>query len=230
MSKETEEEKKQAQATEEGFASVQNGLNSIEQFFEDHQKPIGIGFLVLIAIFALGWVFKTQYLEPQKKEAQADMFAAQYYFEADSFRLALDGDGMSSGFLKIIEDYSSTPAGNLARYYAGVCYLHLGEFENAKSQLSDFSSDDEILDSYAIGLIGDAEVELGNSDAAIAKYQKAISKGNKVAAPVFLEKLGNLYETLGKKDEAVKAYQQIKDEYPLSPIAQGVDKYINAVK
>lgn len=229
MSKETEE-KKQAQATEEGFASVQNGLNSIEQFFEDNQKPIGIGFIVLVALIALGWIFKTQYIEPQKKEAQAEMFYAQYNFEADSFRLALEGDGMNSGFLKIIDDYSSTPAGNLARYYAGVCYLHLGEFENAKKYLSDFSSDDDVLNSYAIGLIGDAEVELGNDDAAIAQFKKAIAEGNKVVAPIFLEKLGNLYEKLGKTDEAVKAYQQIKDDYPMSPVAQGVDKFINAVK
>lgn len=227
MSKEIEEKQ---QAAEEGFASVQNGLNSIEQFFEDHQKPIGIGFLVLVVVVALGWLFKSQYVEPQKKEAQAEMFFAQYNFEADSFRLALEGDGMNSGFLKIIDDYSSTPAGKLARYYAGVCYLRLGEFENAKSYLSDFSSDDEILNSYAVGLVGDAEVELGNDEAAVAKFKKAISFGNKVTAPVFLEKLGNLYEKMGKADDAVKAYQQIKDDYPLSPIAQNVDKYINAVK
>lgn len=227
MSKEIE---KNEQATEEGFASVQNGLNTIEQFFEDHQKPIGIGFLALVVVIALGWLFKSQYLEPQKKEAQAEMFFAQYNFEADSFRIALDGDGMNSGFLKIIDEYSSTPAGNLARYYTGVCYLRLGEFENAKKYLSDFSSDDEILNSYAVGLIGDAEVELGNNDAALSKFKKAVSMGNKVTAPVFLEKLGNLYEKLGQPDEAVKAYQQIKDEYPLNPIAQSVDKYINAVK
>lgn len=227
MSKETE---KQQQATEEGFASVQNGLNSIEQFFEDNQKAIGIGFIVFVAVIALGWIFKTQYIEPQKKEAQAEMFNAQYNFEADSFRLALEGDGMNSGFLKIIDEYSSTPAGNLVCYYAGVCYLRLGEFENAKKYLSDFSSDDELLASYAIGLIGDAEVELGNEDAAISKFKKAVSMGNKVTAPVFLEKLGNLYEKQGKADDAIQAYQQIKDDYPMSPLAQSADKYINAVK
>lgn len=228
MSKNIEE--KQDKVAEEGFASLQNGLNRVEQFFEDNQKPIGIGFLAIIVVFALGWLYKTQYVEPQKSEAQAQMFFAQYSFEADSFRLALDGDGMNPGFLTIIDEYSSTPAGNLARYYAGVCYLHLGEYDNAKKYLNDFSSDDQILNSYAVGLIGDAEVELGNEAAAISQFQKAVKFGNKVTAPVFLEKLGNLYEKQGKAEEAVAAYQQIKDDYPMSPIAQGIDKSINSVK
>lgn len=228
MSKEIEE--KQVKATDEGFAQVQNSLNRFELFFENYQKPIAIGFVALIVIFALGWVYKTQVVEPNKKEAQAQVFQAQYYFEADSFALALNGDGINSGFLQIIDEYSSTPAGELACYYAGVCYLNLGEYENAKKYLSDFSSDDEILNSYAVGLIGDAEVELGNDEVAISQFKKAVGMKNKVTAPVFLEKLGNLYEKLGKTDEAVAAYQSIKDEYPMSPVAQGVEKYINAVK
>ena len=228
MSKNIEE--KQDKVAEEGFASLQNGLNRVEQFFEDNQKPIGIGFLATIVLFALGWLYKTQYVEPQKSEAQAQMFFAQYSFEADSFRLALDGDGLNPGFLTIIDEYSSAPAGNLARYYAGVCYLHLGEYDNAKKYLNDFSSDDQILNSYAVGLIGDAEVELGNEAAAISQFQKAVKFGNKVTAPVCLEKLGNLYEKQGRAEEAVAAYQQIKDDYPMSPIAQGIDKSINSVK
>lgn len=228
MSKDIEEKK--AEATEEGFATVQNSLNRFEQFFEDNQKAIGFGFLAIIVIIGLGWLYKTQISDPNKVEAQGDMFSAQYYFEADSFRLALDGDGINSGFLKVIDEYGSTTAGKLACYYAGVCYLNLGEYENAKKYLGDFSSDDEILNSYAAGLIGDAEVELGNEDAAISQFKKAIAFKNKVTAPVFLEKLGNVLEKQGKADEAIAAYQQIKDEYPMSPIAQGVDKYINSVK
>ncbi len=228
MSKEIED--KQSKATEEGFASVQEGLNSFELFFENHQKGIIIGFCALIVVCALGWIFKTQYIEPNKQEAQAEIFQAQYYFEADSFALALNGDGTNAGFLSVIDEYSSTPAGKLACYYAGVCYLNLGEFENAKKYLSDFSSDDEILNTNAIILIGDAEVELGNDDAAVSQFKKAAAKENKVASPVALEKLGNLYEKLGKADEAIAAYQQIKDDYPQSPVAMGIEKYINSVK
>lgn len=228
MSKETEE--KEVKSAEEGFATVQQGLNRFELFFEDHQKAIGIGFAAVIVIIALGWLVKTQYLNPLADEAQKEVFNAQYYFEADSFKLALEGDGINSGFLDIIDNYSSTAAGKLATYYAGVCYLHLGDYENAKKYLKDYSSDDEILSTMAIGLVGDAEVELGNDDAAISQFKKAVAKGNKVTAPIFLEKLGVMYEKQGKADDAIAAYQQIKDEYPTSAQAQVADKLIQSVK
>ncbi|MCI5777201.1 MAG: tetratricopeptide repeat protein [Bacteroidales bacterium] len=228
MSKQ-ETEEKSVKATEEGFATVQQSLNKFELFFEDHQKAIGIGFIAVIVVIALGWLVKTQYLNPMQEEAQKEIFQAQYYFEADSFNLALNGDGMNCGFLKIIDEYSSTKAGKLATYYAGVCYFRLGDYDNAKKFLSQFSSDDEILSTMAIGLIGDAEVELGNDDAAIAQFKKAADKGNKVTAPIFLEKLGVMYEKQGKADEAVAAYTKLKD-YPMSAQAQMADKLINSVK
>ncbi len=229
MSKQKDIEEKNVKATDEGFATVQQGLNKFELFFEDHQKAIGIGFIAIIVVIALGWLVKTQYLNPLQDEAQKEIFQAQYYFEADSFNLALNGDGINSGFLKIIDNYSSTKAGKLANYYAGVCYFKLGDFTNAKKYLADFSSDDDILNTMAIGLIGDVEVEMGNLDAAIAQFKKAADKGNKVTAPIFLEKLGAVYEKQGKTDDAVAAYNKLKD-FPTSSQAQLADKLINSIK
>ena len=228
MSKQ-ETEEKNVKATEEGFATVQQSLNKFELFFEDHQKGIGIGFLVIIVAIALGWLIKTQYLNPLQDEAQKEIFQAQYYFEADSFNLALNGDGINSGFLKVIDEYSGTKAGQLARYYAGVCYFKLADYDNAKKYLAELSSDDEVLQTMAIGLIGDAEVELGNDDAAIAQFKKAADKGNKITAPIFLEKLGVMYEKQGKPDDAIAAYTKLKD-YPKSAQAQLAEKLINSVK
>ncbi len=61
------------------------------------------------------------------------MFTAEYYFEKDSVDLALFGDGESYGFMDIIDDYGSTSAGNLAKYYSGICYYNKGEYEDAIS-------------------------------------------------------------------------------------------------
>ena len=225
--KETEIE---IQEADQRLENVENALNKAEQFFEDNQKGIAIGAVAILAIIAIIWAAKTQYFAPLNHEAQKEMFNAQYYFEADSFAKALNGDGVNLGFLQIIDEYSSTDAGKLAQYYAGVCYLNLGDFENAKKHLKAYSSDDETLNSMAIGLTGDAEVELGNDNAAVDLYNKAIKKGNKLTAPMFLLKLGNLYEKQGQKDKALKAYQTIKDEYPASNLASSIDKYIQSVQ
>ena len=223
------ENKEQDAAIEQRIESAELALSKTEQFFEDNQKTIGLGLLAVLVIAVLVWVVKTQYFDPLKSEAQENMFNAQYYFEADSFNLALNGDGINSGFLQIIDEYGSTPAGELANYYAGVCYLKLGDFANAKKYLSDFSSKDDILNSNAIGLQGDAEVELGNLDNAISLYKKAISANNKITAPIFLMKLGAIYEKKGETEKAFEAYKQVKESYPMSNLVSTANKYMQSV-
>ncbi len=227
MSKKQELQDKQVEG---GFENIESGLTKAEQFFENNQKPITIGVVIALIVVAIGWLINTQVIAPARQEAQADMFNAQYYFEADSFALALNGDGMTPGFLDIIDDYGSTPAGNLAQYYAGVCFLNLGEFDQAKKYLSAFSSKDEILASMALGLIGDAEVEMGDENSAISSYKKAIAKKNSITAPIFLMKLGKLYATQGSSAEAKACFLQVKDDYPSSMQASQAEKYMLAVK
>lgn len=221
---------KNEKQTEKGFENVEVALTRTEQFIEKYQKTIVTGALIILAVIALGWIVSTQFLAPKKAEAQAKMFDAQYYFEADSFALALNGDGLAMGFLDIIDEYGSTPAGKLAQYYAGVCQLNLGEFENAKASFKAFSSNDEILSTMAAGLVGDAEVELGNKEAAAAAYRKAANGKCEVTAPIFLMKLGALYATMGKPAEARAAFAEVKDLYPTCPQATEAEKEMLSIK
>ena len=223
-------ENKADQEAEKYLKSGEQALTRTEQFLENNQKSIAICALAIIAVLAIVWIVNSLYVQPRKAEAQKEIFNAQYYFEADSFRLALEGDGQSLGFLDIIDQYGSTPAGNLASYYAGVCYLRMGDFEQAKSYFKSFSSDDEILNTFAKGLLGDAEAELGNNAAAISAYQKAADSGNKVVSPIFLMKLGALYEVEGNVAKAKEVYQQVKDDYPTSAQATLASKYLGSVK
>ena len=228
MSKETEE--KQIEAADQRLEEIESTLSRTEKFLEENQNAIMIGGIAIIVVFAIIALAKALYFEPLKEDAQKEIFYAQYYFEADSFKLALNGDGINKGFLDVIDEYSSTPAGKLAQYYAGVCYMKLGEYENAKNQFKSYSSDDEILNSMAKGLMGDAEVELGNLNEATSCYKKAISDKNKLTAPIFLMKLGNIYEKQGDTKNATSAYEQIKDEYPTSVLASAAEKNLESIK
>ena len=101
-----------------------------------------------------------------EEAATNEMYQAQSYFDdaliapsttKDSlFNLALNGGEGKYGFLDIADEYSSTDAGNLANYYAGMAYLNTGKYKEAISSLEDFSSDDLILAPLAKGAIGDA--------------------------------------------------------------------------
>ncbi len=57
---------------------------------------------------------------------------------------------------------ASTSAGNLAKYMAGISYLKMNDYENAITQLSNFSSDDEIIGGLALGNIGDAFADINS--------------------------------------------------------------------
>lgn len=221
---------KKEQQVEKGLENVEQTLGKTEQFIERNQKSIMIGALAVILVFAIIWMAKILYMEPMAEEAQSNMFNAQYYFEQDSMRLALEGDGMNAGFLQIIEEYGSTPAGNLACYYAGVCYLKTGDYENAKKYFKAFSSDDDMLSSFAEGLYGDAESQLGNNSEAISAYKNAVAKGHTLVAPIYLMKMGALYESMGNSAEAKACYDKVKTLYPRSMQAASAEKYSLSVK
>ena len=213
--------------TEDQFAQVEVALTQTEQFFENNQKKIVRVFSIVIGIVALYLGYQNFYLEPLEKEAQTEMFSAEINFAKDSFNLALNGDDQYLGFIDIADDYSSTKAGKLANYYAGLSYLYLGEFENAIDYLEDFSSDDIVLSSLAIGCIGDAYLELDDQDKAMSYYKKAANNHeNEFTTPRFLMKQATIHELQGNYDDALEIYNLINNDYRQSREGQNVAKYI----
>ena len=201
-----------------GISGVEETLTRTEQYLEENYKPLLIGLGIIIVLVGLGWLGKL-YLNKRNDEAQSQMFQAERYLEMDSLKLALNGDGNYLGFLDIIKDYSFTRSANLAKYCAGICYLHMGNYNEAINFLDKYSKKDKVIGSLAIGATGDAYVELGNMDKGISKYIEAADYGkNSFNTPLFLMKAGELYELTGKYADALKVYQRIQDQYPESTV------------
>jgi tetratricopeptide (TPR) repeat protein len=189
---------------------------------------IGLGVIVLLV--GLGWLGKL-YFNKRNDEAQSQMYQAEKYLEQDSLKLALNGDGNYLGFLDIAKDYKFTNTGNLARYSAGICYLHLGNYKEAIEFLNKYSKKDKVIASLAIGATGDAYVELGDMDKGVSKYIEAADYAkNAFNTPLFLMKAGQLYELKGKFAEALKLYERIESQYPESTEGTTIGKYIARVK
>lgn len=217
---------KKKEVQEENLELVEGALSKTEQFIEDNSKSISIAIGVIIAIVGIYMAYQKFYILPQQQEANEYIFQAENYFEQDSFNLALNGDGNNFGFLDIIDQYGSTKTGNLAYYYAGICYLQLGDFQNAIDYLSKFDADDETLYPMSQGAIGDAYNELGEVDKAIDQYLKAGSVKNDFTAPLYLMKAGLLLEKQSNFSKALSIYQQIKKDYSSSDEARYIEKYI----
>lgn len=212
------------------ISSVEETLSRTEHYLEENYKTLLIGLGVIVLLVGLGWLGKL-YLNKRNNEAQSQMFQAERYLEQDSLKLALNGDGNYLGFLDIAKDYRFTNSGNLAKYSAGICYLHLGNFKEAINYLNKYSKKDKVIGSMAIGATGDAYVELGDLDKGVAKYIEAADYAkNSFNTPLFLMKAGEIYELKGKFSEALKIYERIENEYPESTEGSTIDKYIARVK
>lgn len=206
-------------------------LTRTERFIERNRRWL-IGGLIIAVVAVSGYLaYRNLYLTPLESEAQSQAFFAQQQFERDSFLLALNGDGNSLGFLSIIENYGPTKMANLSRYYAGICYRELGDFDNAIRMLEGYSPSDRMLAPIAIGALGDCYVEKGDLEAGLARYRKAVSYSeNTLTAPIFLMKQAALLEGKGDWQGAIAAYSAIKEQYPRSSQARLVDKYLERAR
>jgi tetratricopeptide (TPR) repeat protein len=222
--------KKKAQQAD-NLQELESALTKTERFIEENQKPITyvVGAIIIVVIAYLG--FTRFYLQPRENEAQSQMFMAENYFEKDSFNLAINGDGNYLGFLDIIDDYGMTKSANLAKYYTGISYLYLGQYEDALDYLDGFKTKDLLLGPIAEGARGDAKLELGDMEGALKHYKKAYSMNdNELTTPVYMMKAARLLETMDELEDALAIYQEIKEKYPETNEGQNVDKFIARVE
>lgn len=208
--------------------NVEDALTRSEAFLIKNKKII-IGVVAAIVVVVAAIVmYHNFYAVPRENKAQAALFKGQAYFEADNYEEALNGDSIGyAGFLKIAEEYSGTDAANLAKAYAGICYAHLGKYEEAVKALDSFSGNDKLVAPAMKGAMGNCYAQLGQLDKAVSMLMKAAEESDSNSlSPIYLLQAGELLVKQGKYDEAVKAYTTIKEKYFQSVQAMSIDKYI----
>ena len=198
-------------------------------FWEKNSKTILIASTAVILLVGgyLGYKYFVQM--PAEEKAQEEIFSAEQHFRNDSLALALNGNATSSGFLKVIKKYGSTKTGNIARLYAGECYLHLGDYNNAVKYLKDFNANGaRQVEAKAEGLLGDAYSELKKTDDAVTHYRKAgtLFPEDQAISSEYLFRAALLLEMNGKTKEAGELYQEVKDKFPRTEKGFIVDKYL----
>ncbi len=225
MAKLKEERNKGGNELLEDPEAIAQQFSKTEEFVKRNRTLVfTIGGVLALAI-ALTFGYKL-YVDNLDREAQREMFQAVYYFEAEDYATALNGDGNYYGFLEIIDKYGLTDAGNLANYYAGISFLQQGDFETAIDHLGDFKASDLLVQARAYALIGDAYMELGNYSDAAKYYQRAADHNeNAFFTPVYLTKAALAFEKQDKFKDAHDCYAKIVDNYATSAEYQNARKH-----
>lgn len=202
-----------------------NPLENIQDSYEKYKKPINTGLGVVVVLIMAYFAYTKMYQAPREEKASSAIAFAQRYFQVDSLDRALNGDGQHSGFLKVIKKFSGTNAANISNYYAGICYLHMGDYNNAIKYLKDFDGKGTLVAYQGWGALGDAYMETNNIKKGIEYYKKASSnKEDELVTPTYLYRLGVAYEADNQPEEAKKAYKELKEKYPRSMDARDIDK------
>lgn len=204
-------------------------VSKTDQFFRENKKTI-YGILIALVVIALALVaYQKFYAQPKSEEATAQMFPAEANFRNGEFELALNGDGNVLGFAQIIKDFGAK-GGKDVYYYAGVCELQLGNYQEAIDYLRKYNGKDDLLSARAQGCIGDAYVGLEKYNDALGYFEKAAAVADNMFAAGYLLKAGVVCEELGDNAKALTFYKKIKDQYPQSIEGYDIDKYITRIE
>lgn len=136
-------------------------------------------------------------------------------------------------FAGAADQFPNTRAGVAARYHAAGILASLGRYPEAEQRYQ------EVVAKAGRGIYGrtarlglaDAQVAQGKFDPAIKLYQDvATDSSSQLPVDGVLMQLGRAYAKAGKKDEAVRTFNRVVEEFPQSVYAADARRELEDVK
>ncbi len=203
-----------------------------KSFYEENQTMIFSvigGFIFVVAAL----LFYTSKAEENNKLASTELAKVYETYNAGLYQQAIDGKPGTQelGLLKIVDEYSGSDQGELARILLANSYFYTEQYDKALDAFDDYSGNDDIM--IASALAGKAscyEVD-GKFDEAAKYFEKASNVSKYVPAnPSYLLNAGINYIKIGNSSEAKSSLTRIKNDYATSSASREVDKYLAQIK
>lgn len=214
------------------MSEIQQEKHPFLEFVKNNQKALTYTLTAIVVIVLAYFGYTELYQNPREAKAADAMFTAEKYFGLDSSNYVLNGDGSNKGVLYVIKEFNGTKAANLAKYYAGISYYRLNDYNKCIEYLKDFSTPAKQVQAIAYGTIGDAYADLKKNEEAIEYYKKAgghFPEDDGISSE-YLYRAAALLELNGKTDDAIEIYKTIKLKYPKTDKGFQADKFINKLK
>jgi TolA-binding protein len=197
-------------------------------WYEENRKRVNIAALVIVILVISAVVFMNNRRSGNEK-AMTELGRIYAYYDDAQYILAIDGvpERNITGLKSIVDNYGSSEAGELARFYLANCYFQLRRFDEALQEYKDFSPGSQLLTvSRFAGIAACYEARGQYEDAASMFEKAAVTYGNDISAPENLGHAARNFALAGNKERALDLYRKIKKEFPKSPVARDVDRYI----
>jgi tetratricopeptide (TPR) repeat protein len=186
---------------------------------------VGLGLAGLIIV---GFLWSKSRADSNEK-ATTMLARVTPYYDEGRYDLAISGipqEG-TQGLQAIVDEYGSTPAGEIAKLYLANSYFAIKNYDKALSTYEDISVSDKMITASAYAGIAACDEAKGDFSHAASYFEKAASKNiSMVQAPENLQRSAANYAAAGKKEKAIELLQMLKKEYPSSSYARDVDRFI----
>ena len=197
-------------------------------FYEQNKKNISIG-LTSAVVLIIAIVVYVNNRNANNEKATTDLGKIYQYYDSGQYQLAIDGvpEKNIPGLKSIVENYESTPSGEMARFYLANAYFILGKHDEALKEFEDFSPKGELLTiSRLSGIAGCYEAKRDWRNAAEYFEKAAISDAKDISAAENLSYAARNYALAGDKEKALSLYKKLKKNYPTTTFAREADRYI----
>lgn len=212
MANKMTKEQLESDALVTGYAATVNYIK--------HHTPTIIGITIALLVIIGGAIGYSFYSANQEKAAQAFLSHSEKAFLAADYETALNGDdsNLGVGLEAIIGSYSRTNAANMARYYAAISELELGNAEAALGYMKNFDAPKGILGVNALSFHAILLENSGDYKGAAAMYKKAADwDDNNSTTPANLLRAANAALLAGDNNMASNMVTTIIDKYESSP-------------
>jgi tetratricopeptide (TPR) repeat protein len=197
-------------------------------WLEKNKKVIYYIAIGLVAAAVITFLWSKNRTESNDK-ATAMLAKVVPFYDQGNYNLALNGVPQQGvmGLQAVVDEYGSTKSGELAKLYLANSYYAMKDYDRALEYYDDISVSDKLVSSSAIaGAAACYEVK-GDFSKAASYFEKAASKNmTLMQAPQNLQRSAVNYAAIGKKEKAIELLQTLKKEFPASPYARDVDRFI----
>ncbi|AGW86293.1 TPR Domain-Containing Protein [Blattabacterium sp. (Nauphoeta cinerea)] len=194
------------------------------------KNTIFFSIIFMIIIFSTYFLLKIFFLYPSEIKAQKELNDAQQYLYQGDIEKALNRKNIKRnylGFLGISSKFFFTKAGNISKFYAGICYYKLGDYKESIKIMKSFSAKDEMISSIKYGIIGDAFTQIKNEKEALKNYIIAANiRENEITTPLYYYKAALLNFYIGKYKDSKYFLEKIEKKYPFFLYKKNVEKYL----